>query len=49
MATSISSLRNFVDGAFVDPAEGQSERILNPATGEVIAYAPLSTADDVAR
>ena len=49
MATAITTLKNFIDGEFVDPAEGQTEPILNPATGEAIAEAPLSTAADVDR
>ena len=49
MATAITTLKNFIDGEFVDPADGQSEPILNPATGEAIAEAPLSTAADVDR
>jgi betaine-aldehyde dehydrogenase len=49
MATAISTLQNFIDGAFVDPADGQTEPVLNPATGEAIAQAPLSTAADVDR
>ncbi len=49
MATAITTLKNFIDGEFVDPADGQSEPILNPATGEAIAEAPLSTATDVDR
>jgi betaine-aldehyde dehydrogenase len=49
MATAITTLKNFVDGEFVDPADGQTEPILNPATGEAIAEAPLSTAADVDR
>jgi len=49
MATVTRTLRNFVDGEHVDPAEGRSEPILNPATGEQIASAPLSTAEDVDR
>jgi betaine-aldehyde dehydrogenase len=49
MATATSALQNFIDGEFVDPAEGQTEAILNPATGETIAQAPLSTAADVDR
>jgi betaine-aldehyde dehydrogenase len=49
MATAVRTLQNFIDGEFVDPAEGQTEPILNPATGEVIANAPLSTAVDVDR
>jgi len=49
MATTTSSLQNFVNGSFVDPVEGQTEPILNPATGEAIAQAPLSSAADVDR
>jgi betaine-aldehyde dehydrogenase len=49
MATATSALQNFIDGEFVDPAEGQTEAILNPATGETIAQAPVSTAADVDR
>ena len=43
------TLKNFIDGEFVDPAEGQTEPVLNPATGEVIAQAPLSSGADVER
>jgi betaine-aldehyde dehydrogenase len=49
MATATSALQNFIDGEFVDPAEGQTEAILNPATGETIAQAPVSTTADVDR
>jgi betaine-aldehyde dehydrogenase len=50
MATAtVTKLKNFIDGEFVDPAEGQTEEVLNPATGEAIAEAPLSTAEDVDR
>jgi betaine-aldehyde dehydrogenase len=42
-------LQNFIDGEFVDPAEGQTEPVLNPATAEQIAEAPLSTEEDVNR
>ena len=41
------TLENFIDGAFRPPADGASEPVLNPATGEEIAQAPLSTAVDV--
>jgi betaine-aldehyde dehydrogenase len=47
--TTATTLQNFVDGAFVDPAEGQTEPIINPANAEVIAHAPLSDAQDVDR
>jgi betaine-aldehyde dehydrogenase len=50
MATAtLTKLQNFIGGEFVDPAEGQTEEVLNPATGVAIAEAPLSTADDVDR
>src|SRR5665811_72206 len=40
-------LRNFIGGEAVEPAEGGTEEVVNPATGEAIAAAPLSTAADV--
>ena len=49
MATAITTLQNFIDGEFVDPADGQTEPVLNPATGEAIAQSPLSTPADVDR
>jgi betaine-aldehyde dehydrogenase len=42
-----TQLRNFVDGEFVDPAEGGYTDVVDPATGEVYASAPRSTAPDV--
>jgi betaine-aldehyde dehydrogenase len=44
-----TKLRNFIDGEAVDPAEGGTEDVVNPATGAVIAEAPLSTKEDVDR
>ncbi len=44
-----TSLKNFIDGEFVDPVEGQIEPVINPATGETIAHVPLSTEADVDR
>src|SRR6266550_562430 len=50
MATAtLTKLQNFIGGEFVDPADGQTEEVVDPATGEVIAEAPLSTAEDVER
>ena len=49
MAITVPTLQNFIDSEPVDPAEGQTEPILNPATGEIIANAPLSSAEDVNR
>ncbi len=42
-----TKLRNFIGGEAVDPAEGGMEDVVNPATGSVIAEAPLSTKPDV--
>ena len=50
MATAtVTKLQNFIGGESVDPAEGASEDVINPATGETIAQAPLSSAVDVDR
>jgi betaine-aldehyde dehydrogenase len=50
MATATKTkLQNFIDGEFVDAADGVTEEVTNPATGEVIAEMPLSTEKDVDR
>jgi betaine-aldehyde dehydrogenase len=50
MATAAKTrLQNFIDGEFVEPSGGETEPVVNPATGEVIAEAPLSTEEDVNR
>ena len=47
--TEVRTYQNFIDGEWTDPAEGRTEAVLNPATGETIAQVPLSTAEDVDR
>jgi len=47
MSTVATRIENFVGGAFAAPVDGATEEIRNPATGEVIAVAPLSDAADV--
>jgi betaine-aldehyde dehydrogenase len=42
-----TKLRNFIGGEAVDAVEGGTEEVVNPATGEAIAKAPLSTKADV--
>jgi betaine-aldehyde dehydrogenase len=44
-----TKLQNFIGGEFVDPADGAHEDVINPATTEVIAQAPLSGEEDVNR
>jgi betaine-aldehyde dehydrogenase len=45
----VQTLKNFIGGEAVDPAEGRTSEVLNPATGEVIARAPESGSEDVDR
>ncbi|MDP9347210.1 MAG: gamma-aminobutyraldehyde dehydrogenase [Actinomycetota bacterium] len=49
MATATQALKNFIDGESVEAAEGGTDAVLNPATGEEIAQAPSSTPADVDR
>jgi betaine-aldehyde dehydrogenase len=49
MTVTATTLQNFIDHRFVDPADGQTEPILNPANAQVIAQAPLSSPEDVDR
>ena len=45
--TSPRSLRNFIGGSYVDASTDQSTEVVNPATGQVVAHAPVSGADDI--
>src|SRR4029453_5489237 len=42
-------LRNFVNGAQVEPVGGGYADLIDPVTGEVFAAAPVSGAEDVDR
>ncbi len=42
-------LQNFIAGEFVDAVDGATEPVLNPATAQPMAQAPLSSAEDVDR
>ena len=48
MATQIKTLSNFIDGEQA-PSDGDTEAILNPATGEELARAPISSPEEVDR
>ena len=48
MAIQVDVLANFIDGERV-PAVGETEAILNPATGEELARAPISSPEEVDR
>ncbi len=43
----MTTLKNFINGKFVDAAEGNTMPIENPAIGQVYGQAPLSGASDV--
>ena len=45
--TSPRVLRNFVGGEHVDPSSERTSDVVNPATGAVVATAPVSSAEDV--
>ena len=40
MSVSITQMKNFVGGEWVDAVEGETMEVLNPATGEMIAEVP---------
>jgi betaine-aldehyde dehydrogenase len=43
----LHTLRNYINGAFADAADGRTTEVIDPTTGEVYATAPLSAAADV--
>jgi betaine-aldehyde dehydrogenase len=48
MASTTETLSNFIDGERV-ASSGETEAVLNPATGEELARAPVASAEDVDR
>src|SRR5947199_10644006 len=48
MASTVETLSNFIDGEQV-AFDGETEPVLNPATGEEIARAPQSSVEEVDR
>jgi betaine-aldehyde dehydrogenase len=47
-ATDVGTMKNFIDGDWVEPSGG-TDTVLNPATGEELARAPVSSPEDVDR
>ena len=43
----IATIRNYVGGKWREPAPGEVKEILNPATGEVLGWAPEGSGPDV--
>ena len=48
-ATATRTLKNFVNGEYVEPESGRYSDVVNPATGETYAQAPISSEQDVDR
>jgi betaine-aldehyde dehydrogenase len=49
MTATAPTVQNLIAGEPAPSSSGETEPIVNPATGEVIAHAPLSTEEDVDR
>lgn len=44
----VKTLKNFINGKWVDAKTETFENVYNPATGDVLARVPYSTSEDVA-
>ncbi|CAG7653674.1 CoA-acylating methylmalonate-semialdehyde dehydrogenase [Paenibacillus allorhizosphaerae] len=49
MMTERQTLRNYIGGEWVESVSGQLDAVPNPATGETLAYVPISSKEDVNR
>jgi len=47
--TAVQTLKSFIGGQWVESTSGQTEVVPNPATGETLAYVPISNRDDLNR
>ena len=45
--TSPRTLRNFIGGTYVDGSAGATSDVIDPTTGQVVAHAPVSGAEEV--
>ena len=45
--TSPRTLRNFIGGTYVDGSAGATSDVVDPTTGQVVAHAPVSGAEEV--
>ena len=49
MDLQVARMKNLVGGEFVESERGEWERVIDPATGEVIAEVPSCAEEDVDR
>ncbi|SDD86180.1 CoA-acylating methylmalonate-semialdehyde dehydrogenase [Sporomusa acidovorans] len=47
--TNVQMIKNFIGGQWVEASTERRETVPNPATGEILAYVPLSAREDVER
>ncbi|GAX89660.1 CoA-acylating methylmalonate-semialdehyde dehydrogenase [Effusibacillus lacus] len=47
--TSVQTLKNFIGGQWVESTSGKTDMVPNPATGETLAYVPISNRKDLDR
>ncbi|OMD30831.1 CoA-acylating methylmalonate-semialdehyde dehydrogenase [Paenibacillus odorifer] len=47
LVTQAERVKNYVNGAWVESSSGRDEEVYNPATGEVIAYVPISSKEEL--
>ncbi|MEK3863411.1 CoA-acylating methylmalonate-semialdehyde dehydrogenase [Paenibacillus sp. FSL H7-0716] len=47
LVTQAERVKNYVNGAWVESSSGRDEEVYNPATGEVIAYVPISSREEL--
>ena len=47
MSVSVTQVKQFIGGEWVESSSGKTLEVLNPATGEVLAEVPAGTAEDV--
>ncbi|MCP8967071.1 CoA-acylating methylmalonate-semialdehyde dehydrogenase [Ectobacillus ponti] len=45
--TTVQTLKNYIGGQWVEAVSGQTEVVPNPATGEALAYVPISSREDL--
>lgn len=45
--TETKTLKNFIGGQWVDSLSDKTEEVPNPATGEILAYVPISNREDL--
>ncbi len=49
LTQTVTTIKNYIGGQWVESASTQMEEVPNPATGEIIARLPLSTREDLDR